>query len=140
MIKSESTRRVAAGPDVSLDELQLAVRNHSLPLEALRYPVTPIGLHYLLTHFDIPQVDAADWRLGIGGHVRRSSTLTLDDIHPTPSVNVISMESAGGNYKVGPVKLDQSGRWVVRFHFYETCSDIPEDSPHGHVAFYVDVP
>ena len=40
-------------------ELQLAARNHGMPLEALRYPVTPPGLHYLLIHYDIPAVDAA---------------------------------------------------------------------------------
>ena len=43
--------------DVTIDELRLAARNHALPLEALRYPVTPVGLHYLLTHYDIPAVD-----------------------------------------------------------------------------------
>jgi hypothetical protein len=46
-------------PDgVTLEELQLATRNHGLPLEALRYDVTPVGLHYLLIHYDIPFVDA----------------------------------------------------------------------------------
>ena len=44
-------------------ELQLAARNHGMPLEALRYPVTPVGLHYLLIHYDIPAVDPAAWRL-----------------------------------------------------------------------------
>ena len=39
-------------------ELQQAARNHGMPLEALRYPVTPLGLHYLLIHYDIPAVDA----------------------------------------------------------------------------------
>ena len=29
-----------------------------MPLETLREPVTPVGLHYLLIHYDIPQVDA----------------------------------------------------------------------------------
>ena len=29
-----------------------------MPLEALRYDVTPPGLHYLLIHYDIPAVDA----------------------------------------------------------------------------------
>ena len=43
---------------ISLDELRLAARNHAMPLEALRYPVTPVGLHYLLIHFDIPEVEA----------------------------------------------------------------------------------
>ena len=28
-------------------ELRLAARNHGLPLEALRHPITPAGLHYL---------------------------------------------------------------------------------------------
>ena len=41
--------------DVSLEELQLATRNHGMPLEALRYDVTPIGLHYVLVHYDIPR-------------------------------------------------------------------------------------
>ena len=42
---------------IRLEELQLAARNHGMPLEALRYPVTPVGLHYLLIHYDIPAVD-----------------------------------------------------------------------------------
>jgi hypothetical protein len=40
------------------EELQLALRNRGMPLEALRYPITPTGLHYLLIHYDIPAVDA----------------------------------------------------------------------------------
>jgi len=41
-----------------------------MPLEALRYDVTPAGLHYLLIHFDIPPSDEG-WSLGIGGLVER---------------------------------------------------------------------
>ena len=52
---------------ISLEELQLAARNHGMPLEALRYPVTPVGLHYLLIHYDIPAVDPDAWRLTVGG-------------------------------------------------------------------------
>ncbi|MEI9949383.1 MAG: hypothetical protein WDO74_10470 [Pseudomonadota bacterium] len=48
-------------------------------------------------------------------------------------------ETAPGVYQAGPVRFDQPGRWVVRFHFYEQCND-GEGSPHGHVAFFVDVP
>src|SRR5438270_931305 len=44
-------RPVVAGtlidePEITPEELQLAVRNHSMPLEALRYDITPVGLHY----------------------------------------------------------------------------------------------
>ena len=56
---------------IGLDELQLAARNHGLPLEALRWDVTPVGLHYLLIHYDIPAVDPATWRLELGGRVER---------------------------------------------------------------------
>ena len=56
---------------IGLDELQLAARNHGLPLEALRWDVTPVGLHYLLIHYDIPAVDPAAWRLELGGRVER---------------------------------------------------------------------
>ena len=49
-------------------------------------------------------------------------------------------ESAGGKYSVGPIKFDAPGDWTVRFHFYENCNDAPEDSPHGHAAFFVHVP
>ena len=44
------------GPFLYPKELQLALRNRALPLEALRYERTPTGLHYTLTHYDIPFV------------------------------------------------------------------------------------
>ena len=44
------------------DELQQAARNHGMPLEALRHEIAPFGLHYLLTHCDIPVVGAPSWR------------------------------------------------------------------------------
>src|SRR5437867_2475475 len=43
-----------------------------MPLEALRYPVTPLGLHYLLIHYDIPAIDPASWRLRVSGLVERA--------------------------------------------------------------------
>ena len=52
-----------------LEELELAARNHAMPQEALRYDVTPAGLHYLLIHYDIPDVDPAAYRLTVDGHV-----------------------------------------------------------------------
>ena len=39
--------------EFSREEVALANRNHGLALEALRYDITPVGMHYLLTHFDI---------------------------------------------------------------------------------------
>jgi hypothetical protein len=58
---------------------------------------------------------------------------------PIENFNAEFKETAPGVYQGGPLRFDQSGRWVVRFHFYEQCND-GDESPHGHVAFFVDVP
>jgi hypothetical protein len=60
--------------------------------------------------------------------------------HPTPTINIPHREDPPGTYTVGPLRLDVSGDWTVRFHFYEMCLDAPQDSPHGHAAFFVHVP
>src|ERR1700726_3132734 len=73
-----------SSPEITRDELQLAVRNPSMPLEALRYAITPIGLHYLLIHFDIPAVDPAGWELTVGGRVRNPLRLSLDELKTRP--------------------------------------------------------
>jgi hypothetical protein len=66
----------------------------------------------------------------------------LNDHHPAPNSGTKTTETPPGSgvYKVGPVKFDASGQWTVRFHMYEMCSDAPADSPHGHAAFFIDVP
>ena len=95
--------------DVTLDELQLAARNHALPLEALRYPLTPIGLHYLLTHYDIPAVDPDAWRLEIGGCVERPLSLSLSQLRDRDAVTLpVTLECAGnGRALLAPRPLSQ---------------------------------
>jgi DMSO/TMAO reductase YedYZ molybdopterin-dependent catalytic subunit len=106
-------RLAAPGEGITTDELALAARNHGLPLEALRYDVTPAGLHYLLTHFDIPPVDTATWRLGVRGLVGRPLALDLDALRAWPSATVrVTMECAGnGRARLGPRPVSQP--WLV---------------------------
>jgi hypothetical protein len=54
--------------------------------------------------------------------------------------NQTTSEQGNGVYKVGPIVFQKSGKWSVRFHINGCCSDVPEDSPHGHAAFWVNVP
>lgn len=91
------------------EELQLATRNHGMPLEALNYPVTPAGLHYLLIHFDIPAVDSHTWRLDVGGRVARQQSLTMADLRARPRRTVaVTMECAGnGRALFDPRPLSQ---------------------------------
>ena len=78
----------AEAGQLTREEVALALRNHGMPLEALRYPLTPAGLHYLLIHFDIPILDAATWSLSVDGLVERPLRLTLDDLRARPAVTV----------------------------------------------------
>ena len=84
-----------------------------MPLEALRWDVTPVGLHYLLTHYDIPEVDAASWRLEVGGLVEHPLSLSLDDLRARPVAEIpVTMECAGnGRALVDPHVVSQP--WLL---------------------------
>jgi DMSO/TMAO reductase YedYZ molybdopterin-dependent catalytic subunit len=106
--------------DISRDELQLAARNHGMPLEVLRWPVTPVGMHYLLIHYDIPLV-GDEWTLSIDGNVGTPLVLALDELRALPAHEVVAtMECAGnGRARFTPRPLSQpwldeaigTGRW-----------------------------
>jgi DMSO/TMAO reductase YedYZ molybdopterin-dependent catalytic subunit len=98
---------------ISEEELQLAARNHGMPLEALRWDVTPVGLHYLLIHYDIPMVDVASWRLEVGGRVARPLSLSLEDLVSRPAVTrAVTMECAGnGRARYEPHVVSQP--WLL---------------------------
>jgi sulfane dehydrogenase subunit SoxC len=97
------------GEGISVEELALAARNHGMPLEALRYDLTPVGLHYLLIHYDIPQVDPAGWRLTIDGSVTRSLVLTIADLAARPATSgTVTLECAGnGRARLDPRPISQ---------------------------------
>src|ERR671914_401565 len=82
---STPSRVAESSEGITHEELALAARNHGLPLEALRYDVTPPGLHYVLIHFDIPAAEADEWRLTIGGKVRWPLTLSLRELRSLPA-------------------------------------------------------
>src|SRR5205807_881448 len=86
-----------------------ALRNNGMPLEGLRYPITPTGMHYLLIHYDIPEVNATDWRLKVGGLVSKPLNLTLEEIKKRPTKTIaVTMECAGnGRALFTPRRISQ---------------------------------
>lgn len=86
------------------EELALASRNSGMPLEALRYDLTPVGLHYLLIHFDIPATDAFAWRLRVEGLVLKPQAFGLPELQRMPARTVrVTMECAGnGRAQISP--------------------------------------
>jgi DMSO/TMAO reductase YedYZ molybdopterin-dependent catalytic subunit len=106
---------------ISPEELQLAARNHGMPLEALRWDVTPIGLHYLLVHYDVPLVEADGWRLSIRG-LSGELSLSLEELQRLQTVTEpVTMECAGnGRALMEPRAISQpwlreavgTGEWI----------------------------
>jgi DMSO/TMAO reductase YedYZ molybdopterin-dependent catalytic subunit len=96
------------GP-LTLEELQLAARNKGMPLEALRYDVTPVGMHYLLVHFDIPAIDGASFRLRVAGNVERPLELGIEDLRARPKKTLaVTLECAGnGRARLLPRPISQ---------------------------------
>src|SRR5215204_469497 len=84
-----------------------------MPAEALRYDVTPVGLHYLLVHYDIPDVDGYTWQLRIDGAVGQPLTLTLAQLRARPRVTTaVTLECAGnGRARLLPRPVSQP--WLV---------------------------
>lgn len=85
---------------------------------------------------------------GIGSLTKSAGALTrvepyipCESTHFAPPADFSApiTETLPGVYEVGPIVFDKSARWALRLHFYEACFDT-ETSPHGHVAFFIDVP
>ena len=94
---TSSERRPNIEGPFQAEEVWLANRNGGMLLEALRHDVTPAGLHYLLSHFDVPYV---------AGRVRGRSRspagsasplrASLDEIRSFPQRTLpVTLECAG---------------------------------------------
>jgi len=94
-------------------------------------PLTGLGASASAPEIYLEVAGAADG--GIGNHVSPTISGAGVPIEETPV--------GSGIYQIGPaVFFDESGLWYIRFHFNENCDDILSDSPHGHAAFYVNLP
>lgn len=96
------------GP-ITREELQLASRNHALPLEMLRWPITPVGMHYVLIHFDVPLIDPVNWRLRVAGLADHPHDFTLSELkHRERRTIPVTMECAGnGRSRMEPRPMSQ---------------------------------
>jgi hypothetical protein len=103
----------------------------------VQWTSTPICEGAPGVYFTVTATKRADGTPVTGANA--SPDVVLDCNHPSPNTPGDSPEITPGKYRVGPVIFDMPGRWVVRFHFDATCADLPA-SPHGHAAFYVQVP
>ena len=109
MTARDAPQGTVAEEGITPTELRLAARNHALPLEALREPITPAGLHYVLIHYDIPAVDAEAFRLELDGAVERPISLSLAELGARERTSLpLTFECAGnGRALLSPRPLSQ---------------------------------
>src|SRR6516162_5168925 len=93
---ANTNRRPGVDGPFHRHEVELAMRNSGILLEALHHDVTPAGLHYLLSHFDVPYVGEAPWAVQIAGRVRRPGAIALAQIMRLPARTLrVTLECAG---------------------------------------------
>ena len=75
--------------------------NAETPLSALIEDVTPLDLVYVRNHFDVPQLDATKWSLGVNGAVARPISISYAEIQElsTKTLKVV-LECAGNGRKI----------------------------------------
>lgn len=71
--------------------------NSETPIDEVQSWVTPNRLFFVRNHFDVPEIDLANWRLTISGLVERDVTLSWDDLESMPRRSVFSTVECAGN-------------------------------------------
>ncbi|WP_339761580.1 sulfite oxidase [uncultured Hoeflea sp.] len=96
----------------SQSEVGLANRNSGILLETLALDVTPTGLHYLLTHFDVPLIDESRHKLKFAGAFDTPFELCLDEIRTLPQVTLPVTLECAGNGRSGVSPRSHSMPWA----------------------------
>ncbi len=99
------------GEDFARDEVRLAHRNHGTALELMRHDLTPLGMHYLLIHFDVPYLAPDTFQLTIGGEVDKNLSLSLADLKARPQKDVTVTLECAGNGRAGHAERSRSMPW-----------------------------
>lgn len=97
----DTERRPHVDGPFHANEVGLANRNSGILLETLRHDVTPVGLHYLLSHFDVPYVPDGNWQVEMAGRVKSPLAMPLDDIKRLPAQTLrVTLECAGNGRSI----------------------------------------
>ena len=126
----------SAGDD---DECKYHVSWTSTPVEKGKPFTLTVSATSLATGEPLEHIAAQD--PGKPALSRIEPFLPCQPSHPTPTKDYEApvTEISPGTFTVGPVVFDESGRWAIRYHFYEECFN-NVTTPHAHIAFFVNVP
>ncbi len=100
-----AARASGEAPAVPAGNSGLTVRSHQpqnleMPFQELKSWVTPTEQFFVRSHFAVPKVDPAAWRLRVEGAVEKPLELTLDDVKKRPAVTRPLLLECAGNGRV----------------------------------------
>jgi DMSO/TMAO reductase YedYZ molybdopterin-dependent catalytic subunit len=90
-------RLFAEGIEPALISRQQNPDNLEFPFSSLDSFITPNKLFYVRSHFAVPQINAADWRLSVVGAVNQELTLSLEDLRAMATRTVTATLECAGN-------------------------------------------
>jgi DMSO/TMAO reductase YedYZ molybdopterin-dependent catalytic subunit len=88
-------------------------KNLETPFERIDSYLTPTELFYIRSHFPTPNLDAASYRLSIGGAVGRPLSLSYEELRNMPSETRIATLECAGNSRVFLVPQVQGAQWEL---------------------------
>ena len=92
-------------------ERSLANRNTGTLLETLSLDITPVGTHYLLTHFDMPIINWQKHVLRFVGDFEKPFNISMEELLALPNVTLPVTLECAGNGRVGMSPRRHSMPW-----------------------------
>lgn len=82
------------------------------PLSELDSWITPTERYFVRSHFAVPQVDAATWRLVVDGEVDHPLELSFDDLRREQTRQVVTTMECAGNGRSSVYPPAEGVRWT----------------------------
>lgn len=87
--------------------------NLEMPFGLLAGRITPNELFYIRSHFPVPEIDLAKWRLKIEGAVERLLELSYDQLRARPAATLPATLECAGNSRVFLVPKVKGTQWEL---------------------------
>src|ERR1700742_1266869 len=100
-------------PSAGLTIRQKEPKNLESPFDQIDSYLTPAELFYIRSHFPIPALDRASYRLRIDGAVRRPFTLSYDELCGMRSETRVAILECAGNGRVFLVPQVRGAQWEL---------------------------
>src|SRR5258708_21746197 len=88
-------------------------KNLEAPFDRINSYLTPTELFYIRSHFPIPTLDRASYKLRIDGAVRSPLALSYEELRSMPSETRVAILECAGNSRVFLVPQVRGAQWEL---------------------------